>query len=56
MHLSINEKGTDEQLLDVIRHGKGAMPAWGNVLSEAEIQAVLKHVRSLAQPPYQGSH
>jgi mono/diheme cytochrome c family protein len=43
---------TDAQLLEVIRHGKGAMPAWGSVLSEEEIQAVLKHVRSLAVPPY----
>jgi mono/diheme cytochrome c family protein len=41
---------TDEQLLTVIRDGKGAMPAWKAVLSEAEIQAVLKHVRTLAQP------
>jgi len=39
---------TDGDLLEVIRIGKGAMPAWGKVLSEAEIQAVLKHVRSLA--------
>jgi len=46
---------TDEQLLQVIRNGKGAMPAWGKVLSEEEIQAVLKHVRTLAQPPYHGS-
>jgi mono/diheme cytochrome c family protein len=43
---------TDAELLEVIRHGKGAMPAWGSVLSEEEIQAVLKHVRSLAVPPY----
>ncbi len=40
---------TDDQLLQVIRGGKGAMPAWGSVLSEQEIQAVLKHVRSLAR-------
>jgi mono/diheme cytochrome c family protein len=40
---------TDEDLLNVIRNGKGGMPAWGAVLSEAEIQAVLKHVRSLAK-------
>lgn len=41
---------TDEQLLDVIRNGKPGtgMTAWKGVLSEAEIQAVLKHVRSLA--------
>ena len=40
---------TDEQLLEVIRKGKGGMPAWGAVLSEQEIQAALKHVRSLAK-------
>jgi mono/diheme cytochrome c family protein len=45
---------TNEQLLEVIRGGKGAMPAWGNILSDAEIHAVLRHVRSLAQPPYTG--
>ena len=45
---------TSDELLQVIREGKGAMPAWKSVLSEEEIQAVLKHVRSLAVPPYQG--
>ena len=43
---------TDDELLTVIRNGKGAMPAWGKILSDAEIHAVLKHVRSLAVPPY----
>src|SRR5438132_3631077 len=38
---------TDAQLLEVIHHGKGAMPAWGGILTETEINAVLKHVRSL---------
>lgn len=42
---------TDAQLLEVIRNGKGAMPKWGAILSEAEIQAVLKHVRGLSQKP-----
>ena len=46
---------TDAELLEVIHNGKGAMPAWKGVLSEEEINAVLKHVRSLAVPPYQGS-
>jgi len=46
---------TDAQLLEVIRNGKGAMPAWGKILSDQEIQAVLKHVRTLAVPPYSGS-
>ena len=45
---------TDAQLLEVIHNGKGAMPAWKSVLSEEEINAVLKHVRSLAVPPYPG--
>ena len=45
---------TDAQLLEVIHNGKGAMPAWKTVLSEDEINAVLRHVRSLAVPPYQG--
>jgi mono/diheme cytochrome c family protein len=46
---------TDAELLEVIHNGKGAMPAWKGVLSEEEITAVLKHVRSLAVPPYPGS-
>jgi len=46
---------TDDQLLEVIRNGKGNMPAWKTVLSDEEIHAVLKHVRSLAVPPYHGS-
>jgi mono/diheme cytochrome c family protein len=40
---------TDEQLLDVIHNGKGAMPAWKGVLSEQEMQDVLKFVRTLAK-------
>ena len=44
---------TDDQLLEVIRNGKGNMPAWKSVLNDEEIHAVLKHVRSLAVPPYQ---
>lgn len=45
---------TDDQLIEVIKNGKGNMPAWGAILSDAEIHAVLKHVRSLAVPPYPG--
>lgn len=45
---------TDDDLLSVIRDGKGAMPAWKDVLTEEELKAVLEHVRSLAQPPYPG--
>ena len=45
---------TDDQLLEVIRNGKGAMPAWKSVLTDEEVHAALKHVRSLAVPPYKG--
>ncbi len=40
---------TDAQLLEVIHQGKGAMPKWGGVLTEAEITAVLGHVRELGK-------
>jgi mono/diheme cytochrome c family protein len=40
---------SDEALLKVIHTGKGAMPAWGTILSEAEINAVAKYVRTLAK-------
>jgi len=40
---------TDDQLLQVIRNGKGGMPAWGSVLSDQEIHDVLKYVRTLAK-------
>ena len=40
---------TDEQLLAVIHNGKGAMPAWKAVLTEQEMQDVLKYVRTLAK-------
>jgi len=46
---------TDAQLLEVLHNGKGAMPAWKGILSDEQMQAVLKHVRSLAVPPYPGS-
>ena len=42
---------TDAELLEVIRNGKGAMPRWSGILSEAEMQAVLKHVRGLGANP-----
>ena len=42
---------TDEQLLEVIHNGKGAMPKWKGVLTEAEITAVFGHVRELGKKP-----
>ena len=42
---------TDAQLLEVIHKGKGVMPRWEGQLSEAEIKAVLAHVRGLGTKP-----
>lgn len=42
---------TDAQLLEVIQKGKGAMPRWQGVISDAEIQAALEHVRELGEKP-----
>lgn len=42
---------TDAQLLEVIHKGKGAMPRWGGVISEAEMQSVLGYVRELGKKP-----
>jgi mono/diheme cytochrome c family protein len=42
---------TDAQLLEVIRKGKGSMPAWGTRLSEEQVAAVLAHIRSLGRTP-----
>ena len=39
---------SDAQLLESIRNGKGKiMPAWGKQLSDAQISALVRHVRSL---------
>ena len=38
---------TDAQLSQVIHQGKGAMPRWQGQLTEAEIAAVLAHIRAL---------
>lgn len=47
--LAYMQTRTDAQLLEVIHKGKGAMPKWEGQLSEAEIAAVLAHVRSLGK-------
>jgi len=36
----------DERLFNSITNGKGKMPAWGKKLSEAEINSLVKYVRS----------
>jgi mono/diheme cytochrome c family protein len=37
---------TDEQLKDVIRSGKGAMPAFGELFSDLELQGLVHQIRS----------
>ena len=41
------QKQTDVQLTDIIAGGKGKMQAYGKVLSNAEIQALIAHIRTL---------
>ena len=38
---------TDEEMRQLIRDGRGAMPAFGNVFSLDKIDTVVKHVRTL---------
>lgn len=45
---------TNEQLHEVIKNGKGQMPAWGATMTDEEIDAVLAYVRTLAEPAYTG--
>ena len=40
---------TDEQLSEVIHKGKGAMPAWGKVLTDEQIASLVLYVRSLSK-------
>ena len=42
---------TDAQLLETIHKGKGPMPRWQGILSEAEMTAVLAHIRTLGKKP-----
>lgn len=42
---------TDAQLSEIIHKGKGVMPAWGKVLTDQQIAAVLAHVRTFAGTP-----
>jgi len=37
---------TDEQLKQAIVAGKGAMPAFGNLFSDADLQALVRKIRS----------
>ena len=50
----INTTRTDEFLRDRIKNGKeGAMPAFGQMLSDADIDAIIKYIREL-KPEGQG--
>lgn len=40
---------TDEQLREVIRYGKGQMPAFGGLMADEDISSVITFIRSL--PP-----
>jgi mono/diheme cytochrome c family protein len=40
---------TPEEIASVVRSGKGPMPAFGEVLSEGEIDAVVSQVRSFGE-------
>lgn len=41
---------TDEQLLFVLRNGKGAMPPFGALLEEAQLQELVAYLRTLPRP------
>lgn len=41
----------DDSLLVVIRNGKGAMPRWGGVLKDEEIDALVTYIRDLSKKP-----
>ncbi len=40
---------SDQQLQQIIRQGRGKMPAWGGLLSQAEIDHLIAYMRSLGR-------
>jgi mono/diheme cytochrome c family protein len=40
-------KTSDANLISVIKNGKNKMPAFGNLMTEAQIKAVLAYVHTL---------
>ena len=40
---------SDAELMEVIKNGKGAMPAFGALLSEEELRLVVAHLHTLAR-------
>ncbi len=43
---SFQASRSDEQLKRAIRSGKGAMPAFGNVFSDADLEGLVRKIRS----------
>jgi cytochrome c6 len=41
------QQQSDEQLFSITSNGKNRMPAYGRKLSQQQIEAVVKHIRSL---------
>jgi len=54
-------KISDADLNAIISHGGAAlgksalMPAWGNTLSKADIQALISYIRAISDPPSRGA-
>jgi mono/diheme cytochrome c family protein len=46
LHSPQVQQQSDAQLADVITHGRGNMPAFGNSLSKVQIDALVKYLRS----------
>jgi mono/diheme cytochrome c family protein len=47
LHSQPVQKMADQQLLEIVRHGKGKMPAWGGLLSQIDMDHLLAYIRSL---------
>ncbi|HEV2730112.1 MAG TPA: cytochrome c [Terriglobales bacterium] len=43
------QQQSDAQLADVVTHGRGNMPAFGNSLSKAQIDALVQYIRTLGK-------
>jgi mono/diheme cytochrome c family protein len=42
---------TDEDILNVIKNGKGQMPKWEGILTEEQMTQVISYVRKLGETP-----
>jgi mono/diheme cytochrome c family protein len=45
---------SDDQLQQILRHGKGRMPAWDGLLSQREFDRLVVYIRSLSEPAQRG--